>query len=147
MLQCIDHVNLVVNDLESSIEFFCALGFELVHQGDLEGDWVSRVVGLENVKARYASLALPEGETKLELLKYYTPEVLPDPEIDSANKQGFRHIAFKVSDIGVLCAKLQESGVEFLSDLQLYEPTSKKLVYFYGPERVLLELAEYGNSG
>lgn len=145
MLHSIDHVNLVVTDLNRAIEFFTLLGFEVLHQGDLEGEWISRIVGLEAVQAHYVSLGLPQSQTKLELIHYHRPAVRKDPDIRQANGQGFRHIAFRVSDLDAVYAKLEAAGVEFLSEIQIYEVKQKKLVYFYGPEGILLELAEYGN--
>ena len=41
-------------------------------------------------------------------------------------------------------AKLKELDVELFSDIHTYEPTNKKLLYFYGPEEIILELCQYG---
>jgi catechol 2,3-dioxygenase-like lactoylglutathione lyase family enzyme len=34
-------------------------------------------------------------------------------------------------------------GIEFRSDIQTWEQSGKKIVYFYGPDGILLEFAEY----
>ena len=145
MLRSIDHVNIVVSDIRRSTKFFCALGFAVQHEGELEGEWISKIVGLDNVRARFASLELPGAETKLELIQYHSPTSPNDSEGGMAHKLGIRHIAFRVDDLDSIHAKLCDMGIEFLSDVQSYEPTRKKLVYFYGPEGILLELAQYGN--
>ena len=146
MLKSIDHINIVVSSLEESAEFFQALGFEIQHQGDLRGEWISQIVGLQDVSARYVSLELPGENTRLELIKYYSPSSLGDDEISVANKLGLRHLAFRVSNIEEVVSRLKQRGVSFLSPIQVYEPTNKKLVYLLGPDGVLLELAEYGNA-
>ena len=143
MLQEIDHINIVVRDIEACTAFFSKIGFELEHEGDLEGDWISDVVGLTNVRARYAKLRIPNTGTALELVTYHTPPVEAESLPNQANRLGFRHIAFRVENIEDVVAKLKELEVELFSDIHTYEPTNKKLLYFYGPEEIILELCQY----
>jgi catechol 2,3-dioxygenase-like lactoylglutathione lyase family enzyme len=56
---------------------------------------------------------------------------------------GIRHIAFEVDDIETLVSSLQQDGVAFFGDVQTYPATGKKLVYFHGPEGIILEFAQY----
>ena len=60
-----------------------------------------------------------------------------------ANQIGVRHIAFAVDDIEVEVERIKARGVRFISGIQTWEQTGKKLVYFYGPDGILLELAQY----
>ena len=53
-------------------------------------------------------------------------------------------MAFRVTDIEAAVDLLKEQGIEPLSPIQEYSPTNKKLIYFKGPENILLELAQYG---
>src|SRR4051812_26139602 len=46
-IQRMDHVSVVVGDLEAAIAFFVELGMELEGQAPIEGRWVDRVVGLD----------------------------------------------------------------------------------------------------
>jgi catechol 2,3-dioxygenase-like lactoylglutathione lyase family enzyme len=140
--QKIDHINIVVQDLESVKEFFLLLGFVPLKEGDLEGEWIDILVKLPHVKAKYVALAIPGTQTNLELLKYYSPEGDRDPKLSLPNQVGFRHIAIEVKEIEKIVAKLQEKGIVFLSDIQVYNG-QKKLCYFLGPEGIILELAEY----
>jgi catechol 2,3-dioxygenase-like lactoylglutathione lyase family enzyme len=142
MLKKIDHVGLVVMDLEGAKNFFLDLGFIVVKRSMLEGKWIDRVVGLPQVKAEYIMLAIPETQTNLELLKFYAPEGEKDPQISMANQIGFRHIALEVKDIESAVLDLKKKGVPFFSDIQIYNNV-KKLCYFLGPEGIILELAEY----
>jgi catechol 2,3-dioxygenase-like lactoylglutathione lyase family enzyme len=46
-----DHVGVVVEDLKAAIAFFAELGMELEGEMPVEGRWVDRVVGLDDVRA------------------------------------------------------------------------------------------------
>ena len=143
MIQKIHHINISVTDVEKAKAFFMdLLGFQVKTEGDLEGAWIDKVVGLDKVKAHYVQLILPESETALELIQYYHPKGKIDPAINQANQIGFRHMAFEVKQIERVYNKLKAAGVELLSDIQVYQE-SKKLCYFYGPDGIILELAEY----
>jgi catechol 2,3-dioxygenase-like lactoylglutathione lyase family enzyme len=145
MLKRLDHINIVVTDLSKAREFFLNLGFEEGDSSTLSGEWISAIVGLEGVDASYVSLHLPGSETAIELLEYRHPASNRDPDMGKANQLGFRHLAFAVSDIEATVRKLRQMEVEFLSDIQTYEKTGKRLVYFYGPDGILLELAQYNS--
>jgi catechol 2,3-dioxygenase-like lactoylglutathione lyase family enzyme len=143
MLKRLDHVNIVVSDISKAKDFFLNLGFAEGDSSELSGEWISEIVGLDQVDASYVSLHLPGSETSLELIEYRQPSSNRDPDMSKANQLGFRHIAFAVSDIEATVEKLRQMEVELLSDIQTYEKTGKRLVYFYGPDGILLELAQY----
>jgi len=143
MLHKIDHVNVVVSNLARAQDFFCKLGFVVTHAGDLEGEWISDIVGLADVRASYVQLALGESDCRLELIAFANP---PSPSASPENRPhhiGIRHMAFAVDDIEALVADLQDDGIAFFSDVQTYPATGKKLVYCYGPDGIILELAQY----
>ncbi len=143
MIKKIDHINISVINLEKSKEFYInLLGFKLITEGELEGDWMDRTVGLEKVIAKFAKLIIPNTETSLELIKYYNPAGEKDSELSRANQIGFRHMAFEVSGIEIVYQRLKDAGVEIFSELQFYNK-NKKLCYFLGPDGEILELAEY----
>ena len=63
MITAIDHLNIVVADLERSVLFYTELlGFRLMKEAQLEGEWIDRIVGLKgtavNVQARIAPRTL-----------------------------------------------------------------------------------------
>ncbi|HVQ44037.1 MAG TPA: VOC family protein [Candidatus Saccharimonadia bacterium] len=138
----IDHINIVVRDLDTAADFFADIGFEVIKRDQLEGQWIDQIVDLRGVKAEFIAMAIPGAETKLELIRYDAPAGTGDPLIGQANQIGLRHLAFEVKGIEGIVAKLKSKNVTFLSDIQVYNVT-KKLCYFYGPEGILLELAEY----
>lgn len=146
MLKKIDHINVVVNNLKESVDFFCRLGFTVLHEGDLEGEWISSIVNLDDVKASYVQLSIPNTETNLELIKFHRP---PTPDVQCKrlpNQIGIRHIAFEVEDIEKIVASMADDGAKFFGDIQTYPETGKQLVYFYGPDGIILEFAQYKES-
>lgn len=144
ILHSIDHINIVVKNLEEVKRFFVALGFEIKDQSRLHGQWISNTVGLENVDAEYAKLTLPGDGTSLELIQFKNPPTTDIPNPGQANTQGLRHLALQVADIEAAVTFLKQQGIEPVSAIQEYAPAKKKLVYFKGPEDILLELAQYG---
>jgi catechol 2,3-dioxygenase-like lactoylglutathione lyase family enzyme len=72
-VQRMDHVGIVVHDLEAAIAFFLELGLELEGEPTVEGRWVDRVVGLDDVRVDIAMMRTPDGHGKFELTKFQTP--------------------------------------------------------------------------
>lgn len=140
----VDHVNIVVSNLDESVAFYERIGLEAVHRDILEGRWISDIVGLPEVRGEYVKMIFPGTETALELMQYFQPEGGADPQASEPNRKGLRHIAFRVKNIEDIVRNLKGAGVAFFSDVQEYAPAKKKLVYFYGPDDVVLELCEYG---
>ena len=143
MIQAIDHINIVVSDLSQARNFFIQFGFEEVSSSKLGGEKLSVVTGLANMDAEYIALAIPGTQTKVELIQYFQPQGGRDPLLNKPNQLGFRHVAFTVKDIEEEVAKLKQNGVRLESEIQVWEKTGKKLLYFYGPDDIILEFCEY----
>jgi len=143
MIERLDHINIVVSDLEKARDFFLLFGFRECSFSELSGEWISSIVGLEDVRARYVALALPGSNTNIELIEYTSPKSERDWQVSQANQIGLRHLAFAVDDIEAEVRRLAEAGIGFMSPVRTYEKSGKKLVYFHGPDGILLELAEY----
>ncbi len=137
----IDHVGITVNDLPAAKAFFLDFGLEMQGEGKVEGEWVDRIVGLQDVKAACAMFRTPDGETNIELIRFYEPSDETGLQRPLANTPGIRHIAFAVEDIEAVVAKLKKKGVELFGEIQNYE-NAYKLCYVRGPEGIILELAE-----
>ena len=141
-LKKIDHINVVVRDLEAAKDFFLELGFIVLKEGRLEGEWIDKIVNLANVSADYIALALPNTQTNIELIKYYSPEGERDSKLSLPNQIGLRHIAIEVKGIEKVVSDLKKREIQFFSDIESYN-SAKKLCYFLGPEGIIVELAEY----
>jgi catechol 2,3-dioxygenase-like lactoylglutathione lyase family enzyme len=136
-----DHVGIVVDDLAAATEFFAELGLELQGEGALEGRWVDRVVGLDGVRTELAMMQTPDGNGRLELVKFHSPPSQGDDGHAPANARGIRHITFAVEDIDAVVARLRAHGGELVGEVENYEDIYL-LCYIRGPEGIIIELAE-----
>jgi catechol 2,3-dioxygenase-like lactoylglutathione lyase family enzyme len=137
----IDHVGIVVSDFSTAKEFFLEFGLQIQGEGKVEGEWVGRIVGFKEVKANIAMLRTPDGEATIELIKFYDPLDEKGIQPSLSNSLGIRHICFAVDDIEAIVAKLKKKGTELVGEIQRYQNTYK-LCYIFGPEGIILELAE-----
>ena len=146
-----DHINLVVSDLERSVKFYTdLLGFKEVRRAHLDGKWIESIIGLKNVCANVVYLLAPEGEPRLELLCYESPKGEAIPVNSQANTIGLRHIALRVNDIQKAVKRLKDAGVTIIGEtvdvpesVVTHDAGHKILCYFLDPDGILLELAEY----
>lgn len=137
-----DNIGVVVDDIEAAKAFFATLGMELEGEAPIEGRWVDRVVGLDDVRADIAMMRTPDGHSRLELTKFHTPTaVRAEPAKAPANTLGIRRLMFAVDDIEDVLARLRTHGAELLGELEQYED-SYRLCYVRGPEGILVALAE-----
>lgn len=151
MIESIDHVNLVVRDLPSMTAFYRdVLQFRVTKQVSISGEWIDETVGLTGVVGDVVYLDLPAGP-RIELIDYRHPRAVDADGNNEPNRFGLRHIAFRVSEIDQLVAKLIQAGVQFQSDVKSVPDSQvtysggarKRLVYFHDPEGNILELCEY----
>lgn len=135
-----EHVGIVVDDLEAAIEFFVQLGLERRGKGQVEGSWVERIIALDEVKVEFAMLRAPDGG-EIELVKFLSPPTQTGDPHAPANTPGLRHLAFLVDDIQTVVAGLQARSSALVGELVRYED-SYWLCYVRGPEGIIVELAE-----
>jgi catechol 2,3-dioxygenase-like lactoylglutathione lyase family enzyme len=140
-IQRLEHIGIVVDDLEAAIAFFVELGLVLQAEIPVEGRWVDRVVGLEGVRADIAMMRTPDGNGRLELTKFRSLSIQCDNRPAPANTPGIRHIAFAVEDIDAVVAALQARGAALVGVVESYQD-SYRLCYVRGPEGIIVELAE-----
>ena len=99
-IQRMDNVLIVVDDLDAVISFFLELGMELEGKGPIEGRWVERVIGIDDVRQDVAMLRTPDGHGRVELAMFHTPKAIrSEPKDAPANTLGIRRIMFAVDDI------------------------------------------------
>ena len=141
-LKRMDNVLIVVEDMEAAKAFFLELGMELEGEMPLEGRFVDRVVGLENVRCEIATLRTPDGHGKVELSKFHTPPaVRVEPQNAPSNTLGIRRIMFAVEDIDDVVARLRKHGAELVGEVAQYEDIYR-VCFIRGPEGIILGLAE-----
>ena len=140
-LQRMEHVGIVVDDLAAAAAFFAELGLEPQGEGSVAGRSVDRINGLEGVRADIAMMQTPDGNGRLELVKYHSPSDEGDSGPAATNAPGIRHILFAVDDIDAALAGLQAHGGELVGELENYED-SYRLCFVRGPAGIIIELAE-----
>ena len=84
MIKTLDHINIVVSDLQRAKTFFVQLGFTEVISSRLSGEQFTLVTGLPHIDAEFVGLSLPGSTTKIELIQYFSPTWREGPGI----KQG-----------------------------------------------------------
>lgn len=140
-IQRMDHVGVVVDDLEAATAFFVELGLELEGEGSVDGSWVDRVVGLDGVRAEIAMLQTPDGHGRVELARFLAPSGPGGDRNAPANTPGIRHLAFVVDDVEALVTGLRARGAELVGEVERYRDIYR-LCYVRGPEGIIVELAE-----
>ncbi|MEO3771201.1 VOC family protein [Micromonospora sp. B9E7] len=141
-IQRMDNVLIVVEDLDAVIAFFVELGMEVEGRGPVEGRWVERVIGVDDVRQEVAMLRTPDGHGKVELAMFHTPKAISvEPRDAPANTLGIRRIMFAVDDVEDTVARLRGHGAELVGELERYEDVFR-LCYVRGPEGIIVGLAE-----
>jgi catechol 2,3-dioxygenase-like lactoylglutathione lyase family enzyme len=141
-LQRMDNVLIVVEDLDAAKAFFAELGMELDGETQVEGAWVGRVVGLDDVRADIAMMRAPDGSGRVELTKFHTPPAVRTEPVDApANALGIRRLMFTVDDVDDVVTRLRNLGAELVGEIAQYE-NSYRLCFLRGPEGIVIGLAE-----
>jgi catechol 2,3-dioxygenase-like lactoylglutathione lyase family enzyme len=140
-IQRLDHVGVVVDDLDDAVAFFVELGLELRDETVVEGDWVDRIIALEGVRAQIAMLETPDGHGRVELVEFDSPPAPDGPDRAPANARGIRHITFAVEDLDDLLTRLRARGAELVGEVVRYGDVYR-LCYLRGPAGIIVELAE-----
>jgi catechol 2,3-dioxygenase-like lactoylglutathione lyase family enzyme len=138
----LDHISVVVEDLEAAIAFFTELGMSMVGKGRVEGPWVDRINGLEGIKADIIMMKTPDGHGQLELTKFHNPKLVEiEPKIAPPNTIGLRSVMFTVEDLDDTVARMRAHGAELVGEVAQYE-NLYRLCYMRGPGGIIVSLAE-----
>ncbi|WP_233225291.1 VOC family protein [Nocardia sp. MDA0666] len=137
-----DNVLIVVEDIDAVIAFFVELGMELENKGPVEGRWVERIIGVDDVRQEVAMLRTPDGHGRVELAMFHEPQpIRSEPQHAPANTLGIRRIMFAVDDIDDVISRLRAHGAELVGTVEQYEQIFR-LCYVRGPEGIIVGLAE-----
>ena len=139
------HVGIAVTDMQMSLKFYHdLLGFSIVVDEIEEGEYLSRLIGLQKARVHVVKIAAPDGSV-IELMQILSHPLEKVPA-HAFNMMGCNHIAFTVSKIDELYEKLRENGVVFLSEplLSPYDPV--KTIFCYDPDKVFIQFVEILDS-
>jgi catechol 2,3-dioxygenase-like lactoylglutathione lyase family enzyme len=141
-IQRLDHVSIVVDDLEAAKAFFVELGMEVEGETPVEGPWADQVNAIDGVRVNIAMMRTPDGKGKLELTKFHHPAAIrAEPADTPSNAFGLRSIMFAVDDIDDVVARMRAHGGTLVGEVAQYEDIYR-LCYLRGPEGIIVALAE-----
>jgi catechol 2,3-dioxygenase-like lactoylglutathione lyase family enzyme len=137
-----DHVSVVVDDLDAAKAFFAELGLELEGEAPIEGPAVDRLNAIDGIRVDIAMMRTPDGAGRLELTKFHAPAaVRGDPDTAPPNTLGLRSVMFTVDDIDATVAGLRAHGAELVGEVVQYGD-SYRLGYVRGPAQIIVALAQ-----
>ena len=136
-----DNVGIVVESLDTAIDFFAELGLRLEGRATIDGEWAGRVTGLGSQRVEIAMLVTPDGHGRLELSRFLTPPVVADHRNAPVNALGYLRVMFAVDDLDETLLRLRRRGAQVVGDVVQYEE-AYRLCYIRGPEGLLIGLAE-----
>ncbi len=140
-LKRMDNVGIVVESLDTAIDFFSELGLKLEGRAMIEGEWAGRVTGLGNQCVEIAMMVTPDGHSRLELSRFISPPPVADHRNAPVNALGYLRVMFAVDDIDETVARLRQLGAQLVGEVVQYEDVYR-LCYIRGPEGLLIGLAE-----
>jgi catechol 2,3-dioxygenase-like lactoylglutathione lyase family enzyme len=135
------HVGLVVEDLDEMVRFLSLLGLDCGEPAVFSGDWIGRIIGLEDVTVELVMASVPDGSDAFEVVRFQSPSAGAQEPAPAANRPGLRHVAFNVDDVRGVVDRVREAGWETVGEIVDYEDTFL-LCYVRGPEGLIVELAE-----
>jgi catechol 2,3-dioxygenase-like lactoylglutathione lyase family enzyme len=141
-IQRMDHVSVVVDDLEAAKAFFVALGMELQGEAPIEGPAVDRLNALDGIRVDIAMMRVPGTSDAVELTRFHTPAAVgADQAAAPPNALGLRSVMFAVDDLDDTLARLRAHGAVLVGEVEQFE-NGYRLAYVRGPAGIIVALAE-----
>jgi catechol 2,3-dioxygenase-like lactoylglutathione lyase family enzyme len=126
MILRLDHVAIVVHDLDRALQFYRdLLGFTVIQRRELP----ERVI-----------VALQSGEAEIDLWWYR--QVSAESPVSKITDIGVKHVCFLVADVEYIYATLRAKGVAFRNPPTRGGPLNRLLVYFTDPDGIEWQLIE-----
>ena len=136
-----DNVGIVVEDIDTAIEFFTELGLTLEGRMPIEGEWAGRVTGVRGQRVEIAMMRTPDGHGRLELSRFDAPAIASDHRTAPVNSLGYLRVMFAVEDIDETLAGVSKLGAKLVGKVVQYRDLYR-LCYLRGPEGILIGLAQ-----
>lgn len=136
------HVGLVVENLDETVRFLTLLGFDCREPRAFTGEWIDRIIGLENVTVEIVMAVPRDGSDVFEVARFHSPSAgSPDEPALAANRPGLRHVAFEVDDLAGVVDRVRAAGWQTVGDIVDFE-NRFLLCYVRGPEGLIVELVQ-----
>jgi len=137
-----DHVSVVVDDLEAAVAFFTMLGMTVEGEARVQGPWVDRINALEGVQVDIVIMRTPDGHGRLELTRFHNPQLVDiEPAIAPPNALGLRSVMFEVESVDDTVARMRANGAELVGEVAQFQD-KYRLCYMRGPAGIIVSLAE-----
>ena len=136
-----DNVGIVVENLDTAIEFFTEPGLRLEGRTMVEGEWAGRITGLGTQRVEVAMMVTPDGHSRLEISRFLEPAVVADHRNAPVNALGYLRVMFAVDNLDDTLARLGRRGAQLVGEVVQYE-SMYRLCYIRGPEGILIGLAQ-----
>src|SRR4051794_22787894 len=115
------HVGLVVEDLDETVRFLRLLGLDCGEPGVFSGEWIDRIIGLENATVELVMARGPDGGDVFEVVRFPSPAAGAHEAAPAANRPGLRHIAFAVDDVRGIVERVRAGGWDTVAEIVDYE--------------------------
>ena len=139
------HVGICVSNLERSLAFYRdVLGFEELSRSDMAGKPLDQLNQLEGVKVRTAFLE--RDGSRLELMQFDSPGWEGPQAARPMNQLGLTHLAFRVSDLDAVCARIEAAGGGLLRPTRMDLPGPTRVIMAMDPDGTRVELLEAPGS-
>jgi NAD(P)-dependent dehydrogenase (short-subunit alcohol dehydrogenase family)/catechol 2,3-dioxygenase-like lactoylglutathione lyase family enzyme len=137
------HFGLVVRDLPRALGFYAGLmGLRADPAREESGEALDAVLGMAGIRVTTVKLRAGTGETRLELLRFWDPEVIARPAGTLFHQQGPTHLALTVEDLGAILAKIRAVGCEVISPARVSADGQVSVAFCRDFEGNLLELVQ-----
>jgi methylmalonyl-CoA/ethylmalonyl-CoA epimerase len=127
----IDHIAVLVNDLESTLPFWReALGMELTH--------------VKDVPAEHSRVAfLPAGDSEIELVQPTTDDTGLRRYLEKRGP-GMHHVCLEVDDIEGMLTRLKAQGIQLINETPVQALDGKRYAFIHPKSAggVMVELYE-----
>ena len=88
MIKRIDHLAIVVADLERSRKFFEILGFEETIRSTLDAAFLESVTTIKGAVGSFVGMKHQASQLVIELLAFSSPTPVPDPDCRTPGRTG-----------------------------------------------------------
>ena len=142
------HTNIITKDWKNLADFYInVFNCEIVQPvRNLSGDWLSKGTGVKHAHIQGTHLRLPGyGENGPTLEIYQYPEIIASGK-PAANKKGFSHIAFQVTEMNVILEKALKYGAKKIGELTTHPVENVGLltfIYISDPDGNIIEIQNW----
>ena len=140
----LSHIGVCVADLDRSLRFYEALGFELGASYGV-GPEFGRLMEIDGVQVE--SRFLSRDGVSIELLWFESPGSVGPSERRAMNQLGLTHLALRVDDVDEVATLVEEAGGAVLRDTRTTfgeADAPLDFVYCTDPDGTRLELMRIG---